>query len=118
MTQAVARKDGTEQVDTVHGAEGGDKCAKRPIITATDEGSSDVFCNSIGVVRIDDKVKEHKIGGGPVDGESKSCKPHSPVLTKGSTTVFVNSKGMGRKEDTYKCGAKIITGSENVFAGG
>ena len=44
--------------------------------------------------------------------------PHGvqPLITA-SGTVLVNSRGVGRIGDTYACGAIIIVGSQDVFAG-
>lgn len=39
-------------------------------------------------------------------------------LTTGSSTVFVNGKGIGRIGDQYTSDNTIISGSSNVFAGG
>lgn len=107
MSKPVARKNRTERVNTVHRAKG-DDCNDSPTLTATMEGSSDVFCNSIGVVRIGDKVMPHKKPG---------CDNHDPPLVKASKTVFANAKGLARIGDEYGCSAKIETGSSNVFAG-
>lgn len=112
----VARKNGTEPVNTVHVATGdadtedSSFCDVAPIITATAAGSGNVFANSIGVVRLGDAVAPHPIGG--------TCSPHSPGLAAGSGTVFANGKNIGRLGDTYGCGAVILSGSGNVFAGG
>jgi uncharacterized Zn-binding protein involved in type VI secretion len=46
-----------------------------------------------------------------------ACVPHQVPLTKFSSTVFVNGKGVGRKGDEYS-GHTITSGSSNVFAGG
>lgn len=107
MSKPVARKNQTERVNTVHPARG-DECKDSPANTATMEGSSDVFCNNIGVVRIGDKVKRHKKPG---------CEEHEPPLVKASKSVFANAKGLARIGDEYGCKARIETGSQNVFAG-
>jgi uncharacterized Zn-binding protein involved in type VI secretion len=112
----VARKSGTEPVDTVHVSVGDanplDDCAcdAAPQIIGTDVGSGDVFANSIGVVRAGDAVQPHTF---PCD-----CALHAPGLASFSGTVFANGKNIGRQGDVYGCGALILSGSGNVFAGG
>ena len=112
---AVARKDGTETVDTVHMAIGdlnpldGIACDAAPTTTATDVGSTTVYAENVGVVRVGDAVASHTFPG---------CGSHSPGLSVGSPNVFVEGKAMGRKDDTYGCGAKILTGASTVFANG
>lgn len=103
----VARKDGTDQVDTVHKSIGS-QCKDAPTIIATDEGSKDVFAEGVGVVRVGDKVQVHNLPG---------CTPHAPPLAVGSKTVFANGKAIGRKGDTYEVGEKILTGANSVIAG-
>ena len=114
---AVARKDKVDLVDTVHVATG-DKnpadnitCDLAPKNTSTDIGSSTVFVNGTGVVRLGDNVAVHTFAG-------VGCPTHSPGLVVGSPNIFVEGKALGRKNDTYGCGAKIISGSSNVFANG
>ena len=98
---AAARKDGTDNVSTGHACDGS---------TVTNEGSSDVFVNGKGVVRLGDLQQVHAILVG------MSCVPHVLALSSSSSTVFVNGKGAGRKGDVY--GGEIITsGSDNVFFG-
>jgi hypothetical protein len=105
---AVARGDSTETVSSATGS--GIDCAD-PSTTSTDQCSANVFVNSIGVVRKDDKVTSHAATG---------CVPESPGLSSYSSTVFANSKNIGRAGDNYNGdGSNIIdTGSPNVFAGG
>jgi len=104
----IARKAGTDSVDTVHGATGGNRCNAAPTTTSTDAGSSNVLVNGIGVVREDDVVTAHNDGS--------SCVTHTPKLASFSSTVKVNGKGVGRLNDTYSCGAKITSASGNVIA--
>ena len=104
----VARKDGVDTVDTVHNSVGSN-CADAPTTIATDAGSSDVFAEGTGVVRVGDAVKVHNIPG---------CTPHSPPLAVGSSTVFANGQGIGRKDDTYAGTEKITSGAATVIAGG
>lgn len=101
MLSAVSRKGGTDSIATNHGCDG---------ITVTASGSSDVLINGIGVVRKDDINQVHLVPAG-------ICVPHAVPLTKVSTTVFANGRGIGRIGDSYS-GETLITGSSNVFAGG
>ena len=52
-------------------------------------GSSDVFCNGIGISRQGDNNTGHLLPGAP-------CPSHSAPIATGSSTVFVNGKGCGR----------------------
>ena len=104
----IARKSGTDPVNTVHGATGGIRCNASPTTVATSGGSSNVFVNGIGVVREGDAVASHNNGS--------ACSTHAPGLTSFSGNVKVNGKGIGRLNDTYGCGARITGGSSNVFA--
>lgn len=98
---AVARGDGKDSVKTNHGCDG---------TTVTDQCSSDVFVNGVGVVRLGDNNRIHlrKVGD--------NCVPHTVALSKASGTVFANGKGIGRKGDKYGR-EEITSGSANVFAG-
>lgn len=98
---AVSRKDGTDTISTGHLCD---------TTTVTDQGSSDVIINGIGVVRLGDLNKVHDILLG-------ICVPHAVPLTSVSTTVFANGKGIGRLGDSYS-GEILTSGSPNVFAGG
>ena len=87
-----------------------DKCSghscypPRPCITASD----DVFVNGKAVHREQDKWAMHACPNTP---------PHDGVLTKGSSTVYANSKAIARIGDPISCGSKAQTGSQTVFAG-
>ena len=113
----VARKSGTESVNTVHVAVGDTnpldsiQCDAAPTTTATDVGSSTVFAENVGVVRLGDAVAVHTFAG-------SGCPTHSPGLAVGSPNVFVEGKAIGRKDDTYGCGAQILSGAPTVFANG
>ena len=72
-------------------------------------GSSDVFCNGIGISRQGDNNTGHLLPGAP-------CPSHSAPIATGSSTVFVNGKGCGRIGDPT-C-TSVSGGSGNVFAGG
>lgn len=104
---AVARKLGVDSVRSPHGV--GAEC-RSPATYKTDEGSSNVFVNGIGVVREDDKMQKHPQPG---------CSNHAPVLKSFSSKVYVNGKRLGRLGDAYiEAGNHVISsGSENVFDG-
>ncbi len=70
-------------------------------------GSPNVFVNSIPAHRQGDSWAVHCCG--PV------C--HGGSLASGSSTVYVNSKELGRIGDPVDCGSTVATGSPNVFAG-
>lgn len=99
----VARKSGADSVSTKHGCQS---------VTTTDEGSSNVFVNGIGVVRRGDKNMSHTAPIGP----RGSCRPHTMALSSYSGTVFANGLNIGRRGDRYGI-EEIISGSTNVFAG-
>ena len=114
---AIARKDGIDIVDTVHVSVGdavpndGVVCDASLQIIATDEGSDNVYAVGYGVVRKNDKEKSHTI--------PPACATHQTGLASYSPTVFANGKEIGRKNDTYTCGAKIITVNQStVYANG
>jgi len=68
-------------------------------------GSSNVFANGAGVVRIGDAVAGHGIAA------------HAgPVMAAGSGSVFANSIGICRAGDPASCG-DADSGSSNVFIG-
>ena len=96
----IARKDQTDSVQTNHG------CTP---VTRTDRGSSNVFVNNIGAVRVGDTNLTHTFGG-------KNCSSsHSVPLSSGSPNVFVNNQAVGRLGDAYGS-ETIISASGNVFA--
>ena len=102
-----ARKN---QADSVASPDGAAICCPAPTTQATQAGSSNVFVNDIGAVRLGDAMKTHPYPG-------PCCVPHAPSLSSASSTVFVNSKGMGRLGDDYSA-HYISSGSSNVYAGG
>ena len=73
-------------------------------------GSSDVFCNGIGISRQGDNNTGHLLPGAP-------CPSHSAPSATGSSTVFVNGKGCGRVGDSISGCTSVAAGSPNVFAG-
>lgn len=107
MAQA-ARKDST---DTVASPDGSGACCGSPSTQSTDEGSSNVYVNGIGVVREGDKMITH-------DFDGPCCNPHAPVLSTYSSSVYVNGKRVGRKGDKYGGDHEISSGSSNVYFGG
>jgi uncharacterized Zn-binding protein involved in type VI secretion len=107
---AAAKSQGKSDVECPHGTFNpltGD--CSLPLTSKTDEGSSTVFVNGIGAVRLDDKMAQHN---------AKNCGPHTPKLVEGSPTVFVNGKKMGRVNDKHEDDEVISTGSGNVFVNG
>jgi len=105
---AVSRKNGTDKISTGH------PCTP---VTVTKDGSSNVFANNIGVVRLGDREKPHTFGPDYSKGRPKCNVNHALPLSKASKTVFANNKGVGRIGDRYG-NERLITGSPNVFAGG
>lgn len=101
----VARGSGGDSVFSKTGS--GRNCAK-PVTTATDACSGDVFFNGKGAVRAGDTVASHSAAG---------CGPDGSGLTSFSGTVLVNGKGIGRIGDQYTGDNTITSGSSNIFAG-
>lgn len=112
----IARKSGTDSVNTVHvsvgDATGGDGsiCDAAPQTVGTNQGSGNVFVNHIGAVRKDDLEQAHTI--------PPACALHATGLASHSQNVFVNNLEVGRLGDSYNCGATITSASTNVFANG
>jgi len=75
------------------------------------QGSPNVAVNNIPVSRQGDVNTVHLLPGSP-------CPAHSAAITTGSTTVFVNGKGIGRVGDAITGCTSVAIGSPNVFAGG
>lgn len=71
-----------------------------------DEGSPNVYCNTLRVHRQTDHWITHCCGG---------C--HDGHLAEGSPTVFVNNLECGRIGDPVDCGSYVAEGSPNVFVG-
>jgi uncharacterized Zn-binding protein involved in type VI secretion len=82
----------------------------QPITTCL-TGSFNVFINGLAAHRLGDLNATHLIRVG------RSCIPHQTALVTGSTSVFVNGLPLGKVGSVYPCGAKVITGSFNVFVG-
>ena len=73
--------------------------------------SNNVFVNDRGAHRQSDSWKVH----------CRQCIPiqcHDAILSRGSRTVYVNSRQLGRIGDPVSCGSLCATGSPNVIAGG
>ena len=112
----VARKDAVDIVNTIHvsvgdaDSEDGIACDAAPQDIATDEGSTDVFVEGVGVVRDGDNEQSHTIPG---------CSSHQTGLATFSPNVYANGKAIGRLNDTYACGAKITNVTQStVYANG
>ena len=102
---AAARGSGA---DTVFSKTGTGKNCRLPVTTATDQCSSDVFADSIGIVRQGDRVALHNANG---------CGPDLSTLSSFSSTVFINGKNAGRIGDKYTDDNVITSGSTTVFFG-
>jgi uncharacterized Zn-binding protein involved in type VI secretion len=74
------------------------------------QGSSDVFVNNIPVSRQGDVNTVHLEPGSP-------CPSHAAAITIGSTTVFVNGKGIGRVGDAITGCTSVAQGSPDFFSG-
>jgi len=75
------------------------------------QGSNDVYVNNIPLHRVSDAWAVHCCGGSP-----PPC--HGSNLCRGSTTVFANVLGVGRKGDLVCCGSRCVQHSNDVFADG
>jgi len=88
-----------------------------PSVSSSSLCSTDVLINGIGAVRLGDIMAAHP-DGAPC---TPSPIPHTPALSTGSATVFVNGKPMGRVGDLYNTGTAFVhiisTGSPNVLVG-
>lgn len=104
---AVARGNGR---DTVFSKTGTARCCAYHINTSTNQCSSNVFVNNVGVVRQGDAVTPHPFGGG-------CCTTDNFPLTTFSNKVFINDRGAGRIGDEYTTDNIITSGSVNVFFG-
>ena len=71
-------------------------------------GSSNVFVNGIPASRQGDKNSIHL---------KTPSTPHTAAITTGSTKVFVDGKGIGRKDDAVSSCTSVADGSSNVFSG-
>jgi len=110
----IARKAANDTVDCVDGTPGtpcdvGVRC-DAPSIQATAAGSSDVFVEGIGVVRIGDAMLAHPY-------VPCGCPSHAPPLTVASAYVYANGIRIGRIGDLYTGGHVISSGAPTVFDG-
>ena len=71
------------------------------------QSSTNVFANSIGVVRLGDAYATH----------SNGPSPHPEKALSNSKSVYVNGKPVQRTGDPCTCGDTAGPGSSNVFAG-
>lgn len=101
----IARKDGTDTVSSKTGGPGSG--CNTPVIAGTGVGSSTVFVNGKGVIRIGDVVGPHKFTG---------CGPDTSVLTSASPNIFVDGARVARDGDQYTSDNTITSGSPNVIA--
>jgi uncharacterized Zn-binding protein involved in type VI secretion len=86
-------------------------------VSTIKQGSSNVFVNGLGVVRVGDSDTHEKEEIIEIDEEIEIiCVPHTVTVGAGSNKVFVNGRGVARVGDTFS-GEPITTGSLNVFAG-
>lgn len=76
--------------------------------TKCNQASSNVIINSKGAMRVGDTFIPHCC-------PNSGC--HTPVLAKGSSTVFINGRPAGRMSDKVACGASVMVGSSNVIIG-
>jgi uncharacterized Zn-binding protein involved in type VI secretion len=96
---AAARGNGKDSVNTGHGCD---------TTTVTEQCSSKVFVNGIGVVREGDAVQTHTFPVGP------SCVPHAPVMDGNmASRIIVEGKRVAMVGSTYS-GHAIVTGAGNV----
>ena len=117
----VAKKGGSSTVSCTDGAIGS-VCAPNhhnwntATTQPTDQGSSDVLVENVGIVRQGDAMAAHP------DGVPCVVSPvnHAPTLSSFSSTVFANNKPVGRVGDKFDSDGHydhtIATGSSTVFA--
>jgi uncharacterized Zn-binding protein involved in type VI secretion len=84
----------------------GHSCTSTGVI---DIGSTNVFINGRGAVRVGDYDVHTRLVG-------LVCVDHTVTVGVASPTVFVNGRGLARVGDTFS-GEPIVTGSPNVFSG-
>jgi len=75
----------------------------------TPNGSSDVFINGEGVVRVSDAWPPHTCPSIP--------ETHGGSQSGGSSTFFVNGLAVARIGDAIDCGDAVAGGSPDVIAG-
>lgn len=118
---AVAKKSGASSVRATDGARGS-SCAKGRwnwnigTTQYSDQGSSNVFAENIGVVRQNDTMISHPNGTPCVSSPVN----HAPGLSTYSPNVFANGLPIGRIGDLYDSDRNfshaITSGAASVFA--
>jgi len=81
------------------------------VTTLDTPGQSTCFANGSLIARVTDPTVSHPAPPVP------PCPPHVRFVNAGSSTVFVEGKAIARITDSADAGA-MISGSDNVFAGG
>lgn len=76
-------------------------------------GSPNVYVNGIPAHRQGDSWAVHACTHPNIPHGS-----HDSVLASGSSSVYVNSRQLGRIGDPVACGSNVASGSKNVYAGG
>ena len=74
-------------------------------------GSGDVYINGIAAARQGDNATAHLLPGG------RTCPVHTPPISRGSETVFVNGQPLARVGDPLAGCTAVAQGSPDVFAG-
>lgn len=80
---------------------------------SSSSGSPNVFVNGLAAHRQGDGWSAHTC-----THPDQPHGTHAGNLSSGSSTVFCNSKQLGRVGDPVSCGSSVAGGSSNVFAGG
>jgi uncharacterized Zn-binding protein involved in type VI secretion len=70
-------------------------------------GSTNVFVNNVGVLRMGDGFLPHS------DGHTS----HDAIIISGASGVFVNGSSIAKTGSLLSCGSTIASGSNNVFVG-
>ena len=78
--------------------------------TVAQKGSPDVKTNGRDQMRVTDPCVAHACPA--------HIPPHPPIMTKGSSTVFVNNLPACRIGDLANCSDKAAAGSPDVYIGG
>lgn len=111
----VARKAAEDSVDSPDGTPGipcpdGQPKCDLPSTQATAAGSSDVFIETIGVVREGDAMIPHQY-------TPCGCPSHAPTLSTFSAYVYANNLRIGRVGDAYGGDHIISSGAPTVTDG-
>ena len=89
----------------------GDLCVTHCSPPTCEQVSDNVFINDLGAHREGDLNSSHLLPCPSV------CCTHSAPLEKGSDTVYVNGKQLGRIGDPYSGCTAVAEGSPDVFCG-